>query len=385
MLSERDANVCGTTPKGNHMPQAAVPPPRASPAAPLDEDEPTPAHIRQALGPTPQRDGTVLGIFDLLSAGTPSKRSATQGRQARHAAADGTPSKPPASTPCKGGAVARTPQPSARRLHLSGSALKRKRGNDEPDTPGTGKRLFTTPAFLRRCAPLREEDGEFVDARMPVAPPFKRKPFVRSLSTIIQGLRKQEAEKMDDEWAVLDEIEAEARGEPRQPAAPSTPSKPSAQPVQPAQHRPPAADADDMPLGPDQAAHHSDAEPSAPDADAHPPRPTKAWKKKGQKRQTRRVIMRPVAPKQKPAPAAVQDESDAEAATRTKGGERDADADADSAGSDSDATPPQPQPQPAATKPKKKVSAQAHANFRALKIKNKNSKAKGKGRFGGRR
>jgi len=76
--------------------------------------------------------------------------------------------------------------------------------------------------------------------------------------------------------------------------------------------------------------------------------PKKPWKKKGLKRQTKRVIMRPT-PIQQP--------------TKETDGEQD------------DA--------PKEVNRKSKPNALAHANFRRLKIKNKNSKANG--RFGHRR
>lgn len=96
---------------------------------------------------------------------------------------------------------------------------------------------------------------------------------------MIQNMRKQEEGRLDEEQDIMDEIEAEARGE-------SAPSRTLREAF--------VADAAEMPLGPDQGPQESEEEgndPGALDANGNP---RKVWKKKGLKRQTRRSNMRPV-------------------------------------------------------------------------------------------
>lgn len=404
-LQERSSNAIAATPSKAELDTRGlqVPEPKAIP-----EEEPTPAHIRCALGPTPQKDGAVLGIFDMLSAGTPSKGDTQSLSKLPEGPVAGTPSKrsaPPSSAP----QLSRTPQSSGKRFYLDafgGTPLKRKReGGDQ--TPASAKKLFATPSFLRRNWPLaRIEEDDLTESAPPAGPPLKKRNLVRSLSSIIQGLKKQEEERMDDEWEIMNEIEAEESGEPFKPA--SVP--------------PPKVMVEDsqvgaeMPLGPDQGAESSEEEggidAGALDANGNP---RKVWKKKGLKRQTRRSILRPVLHKAKSAPSALGtadgesgdervEETQMTEDVRSKGTRGDVDDFVDDDDTESQHDSQQPRDEKAAretTKPKaggkrtedqddgkkkstRKVKPDAHANYRALKIKNKNSKGKGRGRFGRR-
>lgn len=176
----------------------------------------------------------------------------------------------------------------------------------------------------------------------------------------------------------------------------------------------------DMPLGPDGQgdSESEDLEALKAEGKDRMGRPLKVWKKKGQKRTTRRVTIKPNIAKWKPEPewkggkegeseeevAAVEETQSIPAAPVAE-----ADKNAEELQTDnnyigeaaSDEGEPQDQKRTEEAKPrgrpekaqkelpkerkKKKISATAHANFRALKIKNKNSKAKGRGRFGRRR
>ena len=159
----------------------------------------------------------------------------------------------------------------------------------------------------------------------------------------------------------------------------------------------------DMPLGPD-GEHGGEGESGDDDVEEHEGKRRKVWKKKGQKRTTRRVIMKPNTAKWKPEPAwkgGKEDGSDKEGnieETQLAGKGKDFDEDdyADELdldkGDEKEAigTNKNEEGKGGAkadnlgTKIRKKISATAHANFRALKIRNKNSKAKGRGRFGRR-
>lgn len=390
-LKERSVNHISATPrkrsKESQVAQIVQPA-----TLPEEEVEPTPACVRCALGPTPQKDGEVLGIFDSLPEATPSK-VVGQTQEVSLAVVAGTPSKPMPHTSSEP-KPSKTPQSSGKRYYLeafAGTPLKRKR-EDELYTPSTTKRQYLTPSFLRRNAPLSRFDEEECEVAA-TAQPFKKRGLVRSLSSIIQGLKNQEEQRMADEWEIMDELEAERAGENVKPRVPKLLVEDS-QSVQ-------------MPLGPDAAAgagdEESDADAGALDVNGNP---RKVWKKKGLKRQTRRVIMRPVAHKPRKAtgvgPANSDDsESEMEAVEETQLQEGEpARANDDLSGADSefelenqsgkhDSQQSRHQVKKTKAKPEttkqKKVSAQAHANFRKLKIKNKNSKANGRGKKFGRR
>lgn len=244
------------------------------------------------------------------------------------------------------------------------------------------------------------------DASEPSAagPPFKKRGLVRSLSTIIQGLKKQEEDRMEDEWDIMNELEAEERGETDKSAAPLQALVGDSQ-------------AAEMPLGPDKGASSSEDESEfdtgALDVNGNP---RKVWKKKGLKRQTRRVIMRPVLQKTNTVPSTLpagNEQSDEEVVEETQmpesalrrgrpGGDDDFVDDEDEGGHDANRDSQHTRGEKGKTrntakvadekraengkeKKTKKVKPDAHANYRSLKIKNKNSRAKGRGgRFGRR-
>lgn len=396
-LGERPANIPSSTPQREAKAFRSLQPLDVSPSR---QEEPTPACVKCALGPTPQKDGEVLGIFDMLFAPTPSKSLAPS---ALHDTAVGaTPSKA-TSRSSDDILLSRTPQSSGKRFYLGAFAstpLKRKHP-EEHETPSTAKRQYSTPSFLRRHAPLarlNENDEEPTMAE----PPFRKRGLVRSLSSIIQGLKKQEEQRMDEDWDVLNEIES------GQPAASSKAPRVLVEDSQ----------AVEMPLGPDQGDDSEEEsgndDPGALDANGQP---RKVWKKKGLKRQTRRVIMRPVLHKPTKRKDSVLSDIE-EDDTRMVEGNQQAEPGASRLTGDAslekyvseDSAGPSPRKrskkrektkgkakagheveqangenESTARKPKK-VSAQAHANFRRLKIKNKNSKANGRGgKFGKRR
>lgn len=263
----------------------------------------------------------------------------------------------------------------------------------KPDQPVSG-----TPSFLRRSS-----SGRYLGAATNVgfSPTAIRKPqqFVgRGLSTLVQGLRDIQEERLEEDMDVLREIEAEQA-------------------------------ANEVEVNDSQAPDNNDAEPR--------------FEKKGQKRTTRRVKMKPVVV-QKPQTQAKEpdEENDSEDELATvpethhqdailQGGDVDNHSiDIDDVASlhtasepDHDSDPDFAQeaevgtmkrksfsekmkeaissvakphskpreenksrPEPAAKKqvtrekPARKVNPDAHANYRSLKIRNKNTK----GRFGGR-
>ena len=164
----------------------------------------------------------------------------------------------------------------------------------------------------------------------------------------------------------------------------------------------------DMPLGPD-GGLGSDKEDvgNADDGKGMNGKPLKRWKKKGQKRTTRRVLMKPNTAKWKPEPAwnvcqVYEDEEDG--VTETQSGRADQSTDWKEYGSNGDEyedTEVLPKVRKATigrrddafdirrekkerlTKKGTRTSATAHANYRALKIRKKQSKGR-TGRLGGK-
>lgn len=248
------------------------------------ELEPTPAAIRMHLGPTPQKDGHILSLFDDLSS-TASKPSRTA-LATIEANANFTPSRPSQlmfmddESPPEN-VHDRTPASSSKRFLLdsfvSTTPLKRKRDDEEPThaTPSSAKGL-STPAFLRRSSNMlimdtlveeAENDHELKSMNIGRMrqPPFKKRGIVRSLSSIIQGLRKQEDDKLDEELEMMREME-----EGDEDVA----VKPTVQ----------VADSQVvMPLGPDQGVESDESEEEDTGSFRKP------WKKKGLKRQTKRT------------------------------------------------------------------------------------------------
>ena len=212
--------------------------------------------------------------------------------------------------------------------------------------------------------------GDDLPSFSPFAARMRRQNSARSLSAIMQGLRQEEEERLDEELDLLNEMEDDDG-----PANGLGPKKVSAPKilVQDSQ-------AGGMSLGSDMYAEGLDALVSEEDEPTtnHEPSARK-WKKRGQKRTTRHVKMRPNTAKWQPEAAwkGDNDEDDLEeggvdgAATNSRSTDSTSKSGTETQGKTS-----------TLSKAKRKISATAHANFRALKIRNKNSKFK---KGGGRR
>ena len=367
-LRERAPNAATTTPRGRAFKSLDNTQPQPPILSPVREEQPTPAFIRNGLGPTPQRDGHVLGIFDMLPNGTPSKRSPSPSEEhgdTIHA----TPSKN--SSRAVDSALSRTPQSSSKRYFLDSFITtpgKRKREDDEVGTPSSSKKLFATPSFLRRIshpmAPIEEDESHAM------LPPRRMKPLSRSFSSIIQELKNQEEERMEDDWDVLNELEAEENG--------TAASKKQAEQVQVADSQLVV-----MPLGPDRAPGESESEEEV--ALGANGLPRKVYKKKGLKRQTRKSNIKPVLHKPKKAAdleeKAGSDEEEAVEETQLDVPEGGAAEDVQQEGVDKDTVEK-------SMNPIKKVAQKVSQNFRKMNIKShqtaKQKAAKSRGRFGKR-
>ncbi len=351
-------------------------------------------------------------MFDLLSSGsnskTPSKRKAL-GPAVGNALT--TPSKRVSPTESKGSRNLETILSSAEKTGgLDAKLTPSTNRIDKSCTPGSRQRVSIlrfddTPAFLRRDGrrsearniPDPDEDQDTV-SWSPIAVRKVPKAAGRGLSTLVKGLREMEDEKLDEDLEMLREMEG---------AGSSAPVKAMSLPkvlVKDSQ-------AIEMPLGPDGGESEDDQRAWEDEGKGRNGKPLKVWKKKGQKRTTRQVKMKPSVAKWRPEPkwegGGEEDDGEETNADATqvpnaqKRSERLGECNSDSDESDGeDATDGKPAKRrrkpsdgvagrttvpPAAAKEKKKISASSHANFRALKIRNKTSKGKKGGRFGGRR
>lgn len=440
------------TPRKKQRSKHLQPPP---PQGETVEENPSPAQDtpvphRDFIGPTPQKNGRVLGLFDLLTpsstwrtpskrqslaplpenvVGTPSRARTLVAAAKREGGNDAAEVTPVTSQKRK---RSRSPVSASKRAYLNTflTPSTRRFCSDVGNTPDGTKPVSAlnfgdTPAFLKRdsqCFEPRQragggangDDAEDSFSWSPVAVrrPMRPKPVMRGLSALVKGLREMEDAKLDDEMEMLREMEGagQEHKQSQSKKAPKICVKDSQAP--------------DMPLGPDGQgwSEDDDDDVNALKADGmdRNGKPLKVWKKKGQKRTTRRVMIRPNTAKWKPEPAwkggrevdsedevvaveetqlvphgqakAAADEIDdlqtddeyvsaglvdgddaPKSQSTTKGG-KEKGRSKQSAGS-----------QPPKEKKKKAVSATAHTNFRALKIKNKQSKGKGRGRFGRRR
>ena len=283
------------------------------------------------------------------------------------------------------------------------------------DTPEFLKRdsqcmMFRRPAKKKQAERAEDQTGEEEQSWSPVAVRMPRKPAGRTLSQMMKDLRDIQEESIEDELDILRELENEGNGGGR-----ATATMPKIQPprllVKDSQI--------EMPLGPDAGSESWSDDDLEEEGKGRDGRPLKIYKKKGQKRSTRKVNIKPTAGKWKPEPEwkGGEEEGDgdeAEAVAETQisaempeadGNDQEEDASADAKYleigeqalrarlmkqkelvAETDACTSMISTTDGKPKKVKKVNALAHTNFRALKIKNKNSKAKGKGgRFARRR
>ncbi|KAG8529235.1 uncharacterized protein KY384_005870 [Bacidia gigantensis] len=284
--------------------------PSSHPAAVDPYDPPisfllSPSQHRACIGPTPQKDGKVLGMFDAFST-TPASRTQPNRRSLRDA------SNNIHATPTKNLALQKASQEDdpimKDKLDIQVTpSIQRIIKSSTPSSRGSMRKLRfdNTPAFLRRdsqavaASVQGHNEGEQSASWSPVATRQIRRPLGRTLSAIVKDLRDMEDEKLDEDLELMREMEGEIF-----PTAMHKPTiKPSVQ-VEDSQQV-------EMPLGPDQGPLTDDglgAEVEGRQGDGQ--RHKKAWKKKGQKRTTRKVDIRPNTAKWKPEPKWKDQESD---------------------------------------------------------------------------
>ncbi|KAL4779404.1 DNA replication/checkpoint protein [Aspergillus varians] len=211
--------------------------------------------LKTAIGPTPQRDGKSLGLFDLLSesggstatpstariasirgmdAQTPSKKRKTMDtimeedeggedqdqeqdtpRGARTPASEGKSYMLSAlfATPTAWRYSSIVEDESSRAMGPQNNAAgaKHHQSPQQPPANGNADTTLETPSFLRRSTSgLYSSSTNLTANRSDLSPIPVRKPpqFVgKGLSQLVQGLRDMEEERLEDELDVLREIE----------------------------------------------------------------------------------------------------------------------------------------------------------------------------------
>lgn len=337
-----------------------------------------------------------MGLFDLLEENdenTPSKCRNSESLE--DAKIQATPSKRTGQTDDDIAKLGRTPMSSSKRVLFMTPSKRARRGSTGAETPSTVRKLqLTTPSFLRR-APLAtvDENGDYIS---PAPLRLPRKPLGRGLSSVVASLRKLEEEALDDDLDVLREMENE--GNPTNPANPAKPAKPKEDILEPGSQAQQLLGGFD-----DEALYDSPTEEQV----GRDGQPLRVYKKKGQKRTTRRVNMRPTRSKRPQQPTKEQGEDGAEedvvpetqADTTKTTDEPPLDIGSGSDFDPQDDEEEEPKEKAQAKKTKKpdkkegkvrkaarKVNELAHANFKRLKLRNSGAKGPAAGsRFRRRR
>jgi DNA replication regulator SLD2 len=356
---------------------------------------------KKILGPTPQKDGRVLGLFDLLEenrTGNSPSKVGNDGKLPKPSVL-ATPGKPKTD---QFATVkhSRTPASSSKRFMLDAFATPLK--NRDPSSQGgktpssVSKLHFSTPSFLRRDnhrtkLPVLNENEEslFLSPEMVRVP---RKPLVRGLSSMLAGLRKMEDEAADEDLEALREMEMEMEGGSNPTPKPNPTTVPSIVLVEESQPG--------FPLGgfDDEAQFDSEPEEFKNPTLGRDGQPLKAYKKKGQKRTTRKVNMKPTRSKPQAMSEPISENSDdqrvgnSEPVPETQVDETIGFVDARNFDSDSQSEytaseggtryrrPNQAKKNKSANKDGKiktaarKVNAMAHQNFKRLKLRNSGAK-----------
>ena len=292
-----------------------------------------------------------------------------------------------------------------------------------PESTTAPDGLDITPVFLRRFTapttlPLNDKGGSesLLGTDIPSVRLPRRKPFGRSLSEMVRTLREEREEQMDEEEAIMQEMEMGAEDRVRPLKRPKILVRDSQSGVPALTSRTGIAlegrgEERQMRLGADgewlSEDDNDDGEGAAGEKEEEK---RKKWKKKGQKRTTRKAKIKPRTGTWVPEREWVGGEDEDEdvdeegqendAAGETQpasdgglGGEEDAEYDDAGQAKRPPGKTKRGRPKSKAAKDgegkakdkkPRKVNAAAHANFRALKIKNKGSKGRG-GRFGRRR
>ncbi|KHJ32959.1 putative dna replication regulator sld2 [Erysiphe necator] len=271
-----------------------------------------------SVGPTPQKEGQVLGLFDLLSD--------SESNVFRNIQKDVDPRNsnvitinnqktPPRSQEKKDQTALDknlTPASSSKRRRLDAFSTPSKNSRSEiyqGVTPLSVSKLnFSTPLFLRRensttRQPLDVEDFENYSFSPQKIRCMKRKPPIRGLSSFLADLRESQDENLDQELELLREIEAdEINMIRRKPVASATALEPTPKDAESLADHPKisfsqAGDNDSPFCNKSAMLVKSNIKDQPVSQNMVDDQPSVVYKKKGQKRTTRLVKMRPTRSK----------------------------------------------------------------------------------------
>ncbi|KAF8461055.1 DNA replication/checkpoint protein [Kalaharituber pfeilii] len=276
----------------------------------------------ETVGPTPQKTGKVLGLFESHINSSPLKSKASVRKALEETHNTGTDA---VTSPSKGDSCFETPRkrklhdddvvdsPSSARVASSTTnSVHRSHASTiivDGETPKKRRApthdMFTTPTFLRRSS--SRVDSGIVSS--PPVPQLMKCGLVKGLSSLVADLRKMQDDTLDEEMDNLREIEREIMSRGKKPQFPKSTAGKEGN-VTPTKGL--FGEADGSVEGPGiadltgQDACHYEEETTAEGEKA----PVRIWKKKGLKRQTRRVKMRPV--RNKPTSTIAQKDDDDE-------------------------------------------------------------------------
>jgi DNA replication regulator SLD2 len=246
-------------------------------------------------------------------------------------------------------------------------------------TPSSASKLhFSTPAFLRRSQlPTVNGNEDFASTQTARLP---RKPLGRGLSAIVASLRKVEEEELDDDLEALREMERDGI-DSKLGACPPTSAERETSNV--------AVDGKIGQLPPSAFNSESLHDTTGKQEQSQNGKSLKVYKKRGQKRTTRLVNMKPVRVKRLPNNTAPDDGDDSvpethlddrTAVPQTLGRDFGSDAvdpegnTAFDRGNDDITKKASGKTEGPIKRVVRKVNAAAHANFRRLKLKNTGAK-----------
>ncbi|KAL2117421.1 hypothetical protein VTJ04DRAFT_7081 [Mycothermus thermophilus] len=311
----------------------------------------TPAEaLPTSISPTPHKDGRVLGLFDLLGrtpsqhgTATPSKHDGLLPQPLPVAATPSTSRFASATTPHSTRRTTTTAAANGQLLFKPTSATPRKKNTTTTPfkTPSTNRvskptastPSSATPSFLRRRTVFasssninrgglarvdeQDENAYYDDDEEPVwkkvGPlrlPRKLTGMAKGLSSMVAGLRKMEDEAYVDDEEALREMEmgGGSNGQNQKAGGEAKKEKKDGGEVQPGDNKPAieAPEKPDRPIGL-LSAFDDESLFDSPDEEAQQGQPLRQFKKRGQKRTTRLVKMRPTRAKR---PANVEKDED---------------------------------------------------------------------------
>ncbi|KAG0126986.1 DNA replication/checkpoint protein [Tuber indicum] len=322
---------------------------------------------RDSVGPTPQKTGNVLGLFESFV-----DIEVTPKKAKDRVSASPVSTRKTGDTN-EGGANGRgefaTPRKRKAEEISVGSAKKR------------GEEEFTTPTFLRRDSSRFQPPVESPPVPLPMRP-------VRGLSSMVAELRKMEDEAIEEEFADDEEAMKEMEALDGEPSLP-----------------PPEQRGEELEVGIGDLPPGAFAEEAIVDENEGEDKDKPKWKKKGLKRQTKRTIsnytspntnilvrkltniVRPTTTKPQEMPQEEDLPPDPANAELPPAGYDD-DEDLSNIESEDEHTSKKAMVDKGKAVVKKvvrKVKATANANFRRLNIRGQGTKARGGGKFRKRR